>query len=204
MTNELAQPASAAPAGWYPDPHGAPMRRWWDGYTWTDHVAPTERPYGEHLPAAHVPDGTPVDTLWIWLAVLLPLVSLAPILLVDVDQLAATNIQTGSPFGDLWYNIAALLGWPLYGLTVWFAYLDFAALGRLAYGRRFHWAWSFIGSLVYVIGRFVVVRRQSGRGPASLWAAIAVVVCSTAVSSWLFVRLVEAMFSATMTAVGQF
>ena len=26
-------------AGWYPDPSGAPQRRYWDGQGWTDHVA---------------------------------------------------------------------------------------------------------------------------------------------------------------------
>jgi hypothetical protein len=28
------------PAGWYSDPHGARMWRYWDGAQWTDHVAP--------------------------------------------------------------------------------------------------------------------------------------------------------------------
>lgn len=27
------------PAGWYPDPHGRHEQRWWDGTTWTVHVA---------------------------------------------------------------------------------------------------------------------------------------------------------------------
>jgi hypothetical protein len=26
------------PAGWYPDPYGAPHDRWWDGQQWSDHV----------------------------------------------------------------------------------------------------------------------------------------------------------------------
>lgn len=28
------------PAGWYPDPSGAPQLRWWDGQRWASHVAP--------------------------------------------------------------------------------------------------------------------------------------------------------------------
>jgi hypothetical protein len=28
------------PPGWYPDPHGAPHMRWWDGAQWTAHVGP--------------------------------------------------------------------------------------------------------------------------------------------------------------------
>ena len=26
------------PAGWYPDPYGAPFERWWDGQQWTEHT----------------------------------------------------------------------------------------------------------------------------------------------------------------------
>jgi hypothetical protein len=37
----LAQQAPApTPAGWYPDPHGQPVQRWWDGMQWTGDVAP--------------------------------------------------------------------------------------------------------------------------------------------------------------------
>ncbi len=31
------------PPGWYPDPAMAGTRRYWDGVTWTDHVAPAEQ-----------------------------------------------------------------------------------------------------------------------------------------------------------------
>lgn len=47
LTAQVAMPASAAPAaaqrptitpaGWYPDPRGAPGHRWWDGQQWTEH-----------------------------------------------------------------------------------------------------------------------------------------------------------------------
>jgi Protein of unknown function (DUF2510) len=26
--------------GWYPDPHGEPCDRYWDGHTWTDRTRP--------------------------------------------------------------------------------------------------------------------------------------------------------------------
>ena len=33
-------PPPTVPAGWYPDPNGATIQRYWDGTTWTDHTAP--------------------------------------------------------------------------------------------------------------------------------------------------------------------
>jgi hypothetical protein len=33
-----------APAGWYSDPGGSPLQRWWNGKTWTD----STRPYPPH------------------------------------------------------------------------------------------------------------------------------------------------------------
>ncbi|PND49816.1 MULTISPECIES: DUF2510 domain-containing protein [Rhodococcus] len=33
-------PPPSVPAGWYPDPHGAQVQRYWDGRQWTEHTAP--------------------------------------------------------------------------------------------------------------------------------------------------------------------
>jgi hypothetical protein len=38
-----------APFGWYPDPAGSGMLRWWNGSAWTDHL---EYPRPEVQPAA--------------------------------------------------------------------------------------------------------------------------------------------------------
>ena len=40
--SEMADPPppSEPPAGWYPDPTGAPGHRWWNGSAWSDHHAP--------------------------------------------------------------------------------------------------------------------------------------------------------------------
>jgi hypothetical protein len=32
------------PPGWYPDPAGLPVLRWWDGWTWSAHSAPLPAP----------------------------------------------------------------------------------------------------------------------------------------------------------------
>lgn len=51
---------AAAPAGWYPDPHGQPVLRWWDGVSWNEQTqaaaqpgmtAPPAMPYWQTPPA---------------------------------------------------------------------------------------------------------------------------------------------------------
>ena len=45
-------PGNLPPAGWYPDPYGAPYERWWDGAQWTDHT---------NIPAAPEPVATQAE-----------------------------------------------------------------------------------------------------------------------------------------------
>ena len=44
-------PATPAPPGvapgWYPDPAGAPLQRWWDGAGWSAHTAPGAPTFGQ-------------------------------------------------------------------------------------------------------------------------------------------------------------
>ncbi|PJN35693.1 Scramblase [Streptomyces sp. CB02959] len=51
----------AVPQGWYQDPSGAPVLRWWDGYRWTEHTqappqapAPAQAPQQQYAPQAPV------------------------------------------------------------------------------------------------------------------------------------------------------
>lgn len=39
-----SRPEEAAPAGWYPDPNGHPLRRYWDGHQWTEQTSPAPPP----------------------------------------------------------------------------------------------------------------------------------------------------------------
>jgi hypothetical protein len=192
-----------APAGWYPAPDGTGGQRWWDGTQWTEYASPLApppapqhqqqyaaqqyavqpyAPYGE-VARPRVPEGTPVDTAWIWLIVVLPFLSLVPLLFWDFEgYLLRSMNEPNDPMAQLAlytdpaYLSAIGLGWVAYGLSAWFAHLDVVALRRLGYQRQFHWAWAFLNSLVYVIGRSVMVKRQAGRGSAPMWAAIALTV----------------------------
>ncbi|MGN6752964.1 MAG: NINE protein [Intrasporangium sp.] len=53
------------PAGWYPDPYGQPMTRYWDGNMWTDHTGPVAAPTLSQAMATQTlvdPYGNPVST----------------------------------------------------------------------------------------------------------------------------------------------
>jgi hypothetical protein len=73
----VSDPQSALPpAGWYPDPSGAPQQRWWDGQGWTVHyqgaatapvtpvaiVAPASAPVQVPVNAAVYQPAVPVQT----------------------------------------------------------------------------------------------------------------------------------------------
>jgi hypothetical protein len=194
--------AHTAPAGWYPQPDGSGGQRWWDGERWTEHTspltapavapvyaaAPAAVPAAAPAPAAampqydsraqpRVPAGTPVDTPWIWLIVALPLLPLIPLFLWDFEGYMLRSMTDPMSqlalYVDPWYLTMIGLGWVTYGVLVWLAYLDVKALRALGYVRQFHWAWTFLSSVVYVIGRSVVVKRQAGRGFAPMWTVIA-------------------------------
>ncbi|MFJ9853697.1 phospholipid scramblase-related protein [Streptomyces sp. NPDC101150] len=42
---------NAVPQGWYQDPYGTPVLRWWDGYRWTEHTQATPAPTPAPAPA---------------------------------------------------------------------------------------------------------------------------------------------------------
>ncbi|MFF8641431.1 phospholipid scramblase-related protein [Streptomyces sp. NPDC015345] len=47
---------SNTPAGWHPDPHGAPqLLRWWDGSQWTEHTSPAPQGQPAQVQAQQVP-----------------------------------------------------------------------------------------------------------------------------------------------------
>ncbi|TAL43409.1 MAG: DUF2510 domain-containing protein [Salinibacterium sp.] len=177
MTNATTP---SVPPGWYLDPAGSQRNRWWDGFNWTDHFQDSYS-VTEVLKA---PEGTKVGTAWIWIIALAPLVSMLSLLLVDWGSyfnglMADPSSSMRAEMAFLTspgYLTAVLGGWALWGLTIWFAYLDWRALKLAGVPRPFHFAWVILANSVYVIGRAVVANRRTGRGLGMMWVAIAVIV----------------------------
>ncbi|HRN28587.1 MAG TPA: DUF2510 domain-containing protein [Terrimesophilobacter sp.] len=202
--------------GWYPDHQRVGALRWWDGTQWTEHrhatpsfgyatpatttAAPTASPYTAspysttNFGELKAPTGTDGNTPWIWLIVILPLLPILALLTIDWANLIDVNDRTGLSVFRLFfapgYLFAVLGGWVGYGLCVLFAYRDSKELADRGLPKPFHWAWAFLSSLVYVIGRSVVVRRRTGSGSAPLWAAIVSIVLMIGVMIYMVVAMV--------------
>lgn len=59
MSTMPEQPDARVPqAGWYPDPAGKPMSRYWDGTSWTDQLAPLTSSAAGQLGTAYAVDAT--------------------------------------------------------------------------------------------------------------------------------------------------
>jgi hypothetical protein len=181
--NYIPMPAATPPAGWYPDPAGTPRQRWWNGVAWTEDLQYPEPPvYGRLAPTAVGPD-TPVYGAYIWIIVLLPVLSLITFTTMDLGAILnqAVTSPTGSPYTPA-YVLNQFLGLAGYGATVTLAYFDRRRLISAGFTRPFHWAWAFLYSGVYVIGRSVVVRNSAGRGLAPLWVWAGILTLSTVLS----------------------
>lgn len=200
-------------AGWYPDPHGSGVLRWWDGFRWSEQLAPAPYP-GPSYPASTyatpgrrpLPMDTPVYTVWIWLVALLPLLGAVQFLFLH-PQPVFRSAADGSPvlnpdpfamLGGPIFFVGSVLSWLVTAAVIVFAWLDYRELGRRGVERPFHWAWSFLG-IVYPIGRTVIVRRvAAGRGLAPLWVSIAAqVLLVVFVSVWSVMLVAQIIGTAT-------
>jgi hypothetical protein len=148
------------------------------------------------------PEGTSPNTVQVWLIVAIfgiqsigALVWLATWDLSGyMNSMMSLSTSTGSA-GDVFAMYGyiftpgyfALLAFSFLGYlgTAALAYLDAKELIRRGVQRPFPWALSFIpsyGSLVYIIGRTVVVRRRTGTGFAPLGVYIAIFVLTMVLS----------------------
>ncbi|BFM26157.1 hypothetical protein CHE218_31990 [Microbacterium sp. che218] len=149
------------------------------------------------------------NTVWIWLIVALPLVSVLGLFLFDWGSFIRDSVYADMASGGMGGTsmtsslvsiVASVVSLLITALTVVFAFLDWRQLRARGVDRPFHWAWIFtvlaIGTgLVYVIGRGVVLRRRTGSGLAPVWAAIAVTVVSLILGSVWLVMILSQVFA---------
>ena len=186
-------PAAAPAAGWYPDPAGSPRQRWWNGAAWTMDLHYPEPPvYGRLAPTRVLAPDTPAYTAAIWIITLLPLLSLINVASTDLTAdfnrgLSEGSTGTTTSATDV---LSQLLSIAVYAASVTLAYFDRRRLLADGFTRPFHWAWTFLSSGVYVIGRSIVVRNQAGRGLTPIWVWTGIVVLTTLVTFAKFAALV--------------
>jgi hypothetical protein len=153
---------------------------------------PAQPPLGEH-PAIYTP--------FIWIIALLPLLSAIALAAVDMRVMIVRPSQLDSMMaptmlGSPMYVVVSLLGWVIYGVSVWMAYLDWRALGRIGIVNPFHWAWAFLTGVVYVIGRSIVVRRRIGGGALiPIWVIAGVYVLTFIITIVKVAALVSSVVS---------
>ncbi len=182
----MTSPANEAtvPPGWYPSPSGSPQLQWWDGTAWTEYFGGSSVP-NPSLVRPEIGLGTPVYNPFIWLIVLLPLLStglqLAWNPVLRYQYIGREHLRTLDP-GALYtpgYFLLLAAGFVIYAVSVLLAYLDPRRLTRDGVVRPFHWAWAFLSATVYIIGRSVIVHKVAPRrGLIPIWVLIAVVVIS--------------------------
>lgn len=219
------------PPGWYADPDDPSVHRWWNGSAWTDarQPAPGAAPAAPAYPstqtaypaypstpvaAAPVRRDIPTETPWIWLIVFLPLVMFVPMVFIDwrgyLEDSIESSIESPSSAWAVGFTggilLLTLLSYLIVAAQVLFAYLDWRALRARGIDKPFHWAWIFftllISNGVYVIGRGVILRRQTGKGLAAVWAWIAVTVLSIVIGIVFAVYLLNEVFALIQTYDG--
>lgn len=148
-------------------------------------------------------EGTDGTTPWIWLVLAMYVVPLIPLFFIDwggmfafdVGDPASVDEASLRPFLSPGYWLTILASLVCYALGVVFAVLDHRELARRGVPRPFHWAFAFLSSYVYPIGRAVVVNSRTGRGLHVLWATIGVFVGSTLVGVLLTAVIMAEVFA---------
>ncbi len=139
--------------------------------------------------------GADTNTVWIYLCILVSTLPVLTIFFIDWNSYFETMLSVDS--GDAAASAAAtsammqwiggilaisLLSYVFIGLSILFAWLDWRELRRRGVERPFHWAFAFLALVisigVYIIGRTVVLKRETGSGLTALWVWIATIVLS--------------------------
>lgn len=140
------------------------------------------------------------NTPWIWLIIFLPVLLMFGFLSFPWSNLVNVSDTTGvgmlSFIASPTYLLTVFGGWVIYGLSAWFAYLDWRELQKRGVPQPFHFGWVFLSGAVYAIGRSVVVNKRIGRGISPMWVQIAVLVLEFGLAIYISIEVFITAFSA--------
>jgi len=165
-------------------------------------------------PVLRAPEGTKTNTPFIWAfgaILVLPIIAFA---LWDLSGMMTSSFS--SAFNDPTNPYAAYsaylnpgylavigVGFVYYAASVVLAFLDYRALTAAGVPKPFHWAWTFLSALVYIIGRTVIVKRRTGAGLGPLWLYLGLyVLYIIVVFAKTFIATAELMQYGTTTLGG--
>ena len=204
----MTEQSPVAPEGWYADPVGRPQYRFWSGVQWTEHTHPY--PFARSAESAmrrvrdrqpRLPAGTRVNSVWVWLIVGLFVLSFAVsyVFLLGFGRILERGLSGSagialSFYTDPAYWILIGISWVILAATVVCAWRDTRYLSSIGLRRPFHWAFAFLGPLVYMIGRSIVAGRAVAGSSRPLWTlSVAMVLGASALISLIAIQTVEVL-----------
>jgi hypothetical protein len=145
--------------------------------------------------------GTRVNSVWVWLIVGLFVLSFAVIYgfalgfgRVLERGLSGSQGVALSFYTDPAYWILIGITWVILAATVVCAWRDTRYLSSIGLLRPFHWAFAFLGPLVYMIGRSIVAGRAVAGSYRPLWAlSVAMVLSASALISLIAIQTIEVL-----------
>ncbi|MEV8253678.1 hypothetical protein AB0O95_06885 [Rhodoglobus sp. NPDC076762] len=139
-----------------------------------------------------------VQTAHIWTIVFLPLVLLPLVYMLQLPWLPLPPIEASdAQLSDINLLARILLqggSFAVFGFTVALAFWDYRTLLNRGIPAPFHWALALFGSLVYVVGRSLVVRARTGHGLSPLVTKVVIDVLALAAVIWIAVTFLSSLF----------
>jgi len=185
------QPPTGPPPGWYLDPNGLQVMRWWDGGQWGTHTQPLPASREEPRPAqpgasAYSADPGPVPAPafrtrsspapgpWAWTVALTPLVMLGVAILAAADRGPGGGISGYVLLGAVAANVSAIF-------AAWRDTEALRAAGEPVDGGQA--LWCLLTPLAYLVARAVV---KTGKRNAD-WGLL-----GASLAAWLLVLVISA------------
>lgn len=158
------------------------------------------QPYVQYqqLTRPQIAADAPVDSAWTWVAVFAPFLSVPLLFTFDFAGYMASLMEgriDGMMSLFIWELVIMFASLILTATVIVAAAFDYRNLVARGVERPFHWAFAFIGGLVYLIGRHVVLRKVCRTPGWPLWIFIGLEVVTLAIVSLWFVFVMREILS---------